>query len=224
MRGDRRRYRGFLHTVACLTTFLIPMGSMAEKGALTLEAGGGCRIFTLHPPYAGEDGEPMMSSSSLLAGVAVRFALTHDLSVGIEAGVLPWRTLVHEDVLLSDEHGSLAGRLVHTHGGAWAKVLGRVYLAGYDWRAFLEPAAGWGVRRHRDLDHQKVSEGDVAQSYGLDLPAFTAHHLLLGAALGLEHVWDRTAVGIRAGGSLVIGEQIAPMGRLILYSSYDFYP
>lgn len=209
--------------VTLIASFLAVVPTMdvaAEKGALTFEAAAAAQGTAITPPKATPETESHRLTVMPHGRIAARYALTHDVGIGLSVGAAPRRWVTHEDAVVSTD---LEGRLVHTYSAMSVTALARLYLRGYDYRAYIEPAVGLSRRRYGNLDHLAVLE-DGTSSYGLNLEPYARSGILVGAGMGLEHVWDRSAVGARIFGAAILDDEPACQARLVIYVAYDLYP
>ncbi len=208
-----------------LLGLLLPNSAEAEKGALSLDVAVGPQSTLLSPPLPPAESDALQVSVAPGISLSARYSLTHDLSLGLSFSGEPWRRVVHDGTVWVGEAGEdpLLGRFVHSYAAFSVSCVARFYLAGYDWRFFVEPQVGWSRRMHKNLDHLRVEEGRLA-SYGLALEALSTNDLTVGTGLGMEYVWDRVAVGLRGLAELVNGNDRAYRARLLLHAAYDFYP
>jgi hypothetical protein len=211
--------RGAVPLVVCVVGVAFAHEARAERGALTVEAAAGGQGSAVPTPLASPGGGRLAPTVMPHGSVGLRYALTHDLALGVSAGAEPWRWLRHEGVVVQE----LEGTLVHAYAAGWLVAVARWYVSGYDWRAYLEPRIGWSRRFYRHLDHRR-EVGGVAERYPLGVDAFVADDLLVGIGPGLEHVWDRTAMGVRGEGAILLGRDPAFHVRLVVYAAFDFYP
>lgn len=215
--------------VALAAALLVAAGgpARAETGALTPEVSAGGSLGLLATPYA-DPGLGVTSSTAPAGAVGLRYALSDDLEVGLRLGACAPVTVDHlfatggTDRLL--EHGYQAG---------FAEALVRRYLAGLDWRLFVEGGLGWDHRRYFSIQQYQVVAGG-ASTLGGPLPPFAADDLFAGVGPGLEYVWDHAAVGVRGEVDARVGPSVSgspPHPPAVtwgfgasVYLAWSFYP
>ena len=200
----------------------------AETGALTAEAGGGVASPVLTAPYV--SGHPALAAAPGPAAFAgVRYALTDDLELGLRLSVT---TPVVVDHVWSAGAGDQR-LLEHGFQQTAAQALCRRYLAGLDWRLFVEGSLGWDHRRYFSVQPYQVVDGQ-ASSLGVPLPGFAVDDVLVSVGPGVEYVWDHAAVGVRAEVDARIGPSVSgsaphPVGvgwgfGATVYAAWSFDP
>lgn len=232
---------------------LVPGSAYAERGALTPELSVGPSLsFVAAPPYVSPSDAPVQPPGALgdaglrlspMIVAGVRYAFTDDLELGLRLTLGTPATVTHADVengylpethtdgspkSCAEETPCNSGRLYLTDLLLGAEAVGRLYLAGYDVRFFVEGALGW--RRHLATGaalYQTDGNGTPVADYGLGPSVLydTASDLFTAAAgAGVEYVLDHAAFGLRLDARLSAGRAVLPGAGAVAYVAWSFYP
>jgi hypothetical protein len=169
--------------VLLLTVAGLPSPAAADRGAVTVEVGGSMRLGAVSPSIGAGD-----SVTGTLAGpcLAVRYALTDRLELGVSAFWDTRAPFVHEPVAVTTASGTSSGALTQDIA-RWGAALGLRYaLVGLVWRIPLGLDVGWAHLSATKRDLLDVSDPRAPTSLGLTLGDGTADHVLLAPSLGLE--------------------------------------
>lgn len=220
--------RGTLFTL--LAVLMLSTEAQADRGAISLELGGGGSILMLPAPYA--TGATPLPTSAWMARVGVRYALSDafelSLSGFFEPRVVAYHPGVTIDTSRPDYPGADAGRgqflgtLTHTverFGAAvgarrvWGSVL-RLHVGG---------DVGWSHRTYTQFDHIGTA-GGAPSSHGLRLDGFSASGVLLAPTVGLEWAFhDKWSISFMPRVELLVGPDPMVAFSLPLVLSHSWY-
>ena len=195
--------------------------AFADRGAFTLEAGGGGSGLVVPAPWA----NPRRSTPSFagLAVAGVRYAWSNRLELTLNGFYEPPVIEFHANSTVETDNGAFEGTLRHrlVRFGALAGVRA---VFGMVWRLVLGVEAGWSHRGYSELQHIDVANPDGPADYGLALPSFTADNFLLAPSVGLE--WaagDHWSVSLVPRLHLLIGPEPTFAVLLPLTLSWSWY-
>lgn len=217
-------------TVAALALWLGPAPALAERGGLTAEGALAGDVTEVHAPYLQPGTSAAAPSPAPGLEAALRFAITHDLELGLFLGADLPRTLWHRDVRIHDPSGrapdGLEGVLSQRYGAAWGGGLLRWYLWGFDLRLYAQLQGGAHRAAFAELAGFQLGPDGLARPYDLSLGDFGRTSLLLGGAAGLEYTFlDRWAAGLRLGADALLHPDARDLrGLAWLYAAYTWYP
>ncbi len=155
----------------------------ADRGALTVDVGGGVTGLRLGAPFA----RPQVAVNGVAPAVWLggRYALRNELELALGGFYEPPVTYWHHNVTVPTERGEFPGTLTHRMH-RYGAVVGARYLHGMVWRATVGLDVGWSRRGYSDFTHLDVSEVSGPIDYELALPAFRTDNFLLAPVVGLE--------------------------------------
>ena len=171
-----------LATSLSLVVALTAAPVMADKGALSAEAGGGMSDLVVAAPFA--SAPKTMNSLSATVYLGARYALSNSLELVGSAFYEPPVTLWHNDVTVETPNGLFPGTLTHQlsrYGGQ----AGAHLVLGAVWRVHLGLELGWSHRMYSGFRHIDVT-GAEPFDYKLGLPDFNTDNLVVSPVVGLE--------------------------------------
>lgn len=195
--------------------------AFADRGALSLDAGGGMAALTFKAPFA-ESGSATRSFSPT-ARFGARYALANWLELGAAGFFETPVTVFHNDISLAFDDNSFPGTLrhrVHRYGGMGGA---RVTL-GMVWRLTLGLDLGWSHRVYEELQHFEVKPGG-ASDYRLAFPgSLTRDDLVVAPIVGLEwSIGDHWSVSVLPRAEFLLGSDTAFSVSIPLVFSYSWY-
>ena len=164
-----------------LLALTAPLGALADRGALSLEAGG---------VLAGVRAEPAVGVGNAVTGtvagatLGVRYALTNRVEV---TGTVDWfapAPFYNDDTVITTGNGSFRGQLQGRLGRYSAK-LGAQYVRGLTWRVRIGGEIGWTRATAERLDLADVTP-TPPRSFGLALGSRQTDHLVVTGLAGVE--------------------------------------
>ncbi len=165
-----------------LITLLSLSPAFADRGAFTVEAGGGASGLLVPAPWS----QPSVVTPSLsgLVLANVRYAWSHRLELTLGGFFEPTVTEFHHGAVLTTDAGVFPGVLRHqlTRFGAHA---GARLVFGMVWRWVLGLELGWSRRSYSGFQHIDVGP-DGPLDFGLALPGFDVDSVVLAPVFGLE--------------------------------------
>jgi len=211
--------------VAILGLCLLPVLARADRGALTLDVGGGgAATFLQAPAPAGFTTSPQVTPTTAPAAVVgVRYALTNGLEIALSGFFQPAVSVFHNGVTLtSAESTPFPGTLAHgygAHGGAAGVRL----LWGLEWRLTASVQFGWTRRVYSGL--QQVNDRiSPAVDYRLGLDNLIVDSFSVAAACGVEWVFsDAMSISVLPRLELLPGRELAISVVLPITVAFSWY-
>jgi hypothetical protein len=167
--------------LAALLAVTAPFGALADRGALSLEAGG---------VVAGVRAEPAVGAGDAITGavagvtLGTRYAVSNHLEA---SGTIDWfasAPFYNDSTVIATPNGSFRGQLQSRIRRYSAKV-GAQYVQGLVWRLRLGAEIGWTRLISERLDLVDVAP-TVPRSFGLELGSRSTDHFVLVGLAGVE--------------------------------------
>jgi hypothetical protein len=192
---------------------------MADRGALSFEAGAAASGTRLPAPYAPEPA-PRTYGAAPSFSLAIRYSLRNDLAVGVTGFYDLPVSYFHDAATVPTPAGAFSGTLSHRFERYGAAAALR-YERGTTWRVFAELDAGWCRRTWYGFG---LVDG-TARSYGLVLPSFSVDTPALAFIPGVSfRLGDRVTVGVAPRLELLLGSRPEWMAAVGLLATWDTYP
>ena len=204
-----------------LLLLALPLPAAADRGALTVDAGGGLSAPFVKAPYA--PGSSALSASSPSVWVGGRYALSNHLEVSAAGFWEPPVTLWHNNVRVRAGGTELPGTLTHQASRAGALVGGR-FVYGMVWRLTAGLDVGWSWRRYTGLQAIDDTNPAAPVDYGVQLADVNTHNLVLSPVVGLE--WaagDHWSVAVTPRAQLLLGADPAVAFTVPVTLSWSWY-
>lgn len=186
-----------------LLAMLLPAAAFADRGALTVGAGGGLSLLRVDETQA----QPLVGTA-IVTQLELRYALRHSLELELGGQYEPPATFYHV---------SGSGTLSHRMSGFGAHVGARL-VYGMVWRPIVLGGLGW--------THHSASAVSYVDSAGSAYPRddSTSDRLTLLAGAGLEWVpGDNLAVSLVPRLALLVGSSTTWAITLPLVVSWSWY-
>ncbi len=197
-----------------------PLNAIADRGALSLEAGG---------IVVGVRAEPAVGAGDAVTGtvggvsVGTRYALSNHLEL---TGTLDWFTpaaFYNDNTVITTSNGTFAGQLQSRLGGYSASA-GARYVTGLVWRLHAGAEVGWLHRSFTRIDLIDVSRPAYPTSFGLGLGTRKADNVMVSPMVGIEWlVSDRLSLAVIPRVQLMLGSPGAVWVTVPLTISYSWY-
>ena len=215
------RRSAFASTLLFAATIMLPpAAAVADRGALTLEAGGFGSMSSL-PPSVGTGSR--VTGTSLGGILGLRYAPTGWLELSVGGFYEAPASYFHAGTVVSNDNGDFAGTL-EGRVSSWGLTAGARYVHGLVWRYFLGLEAGFARQTAEQLDLIDVTDPANPRSFGLGLADQTTTALLLVPVAGLEWVAsDHITVGLSSRLQLHLGEHSTVELLVPLTFSYSWY-
>jgi hypothetical protein len=166
-----------------LVVVMAPLAAQADRGALTVDAGGGFAAPFLKAPYSTDSSAlRVLTGSAWLGG---RYGLTNNLELSLSAFWEPSVQVFHNATTVRFDGSDFPGTLGHK-ASRYGGLAGGRLVFGYVWRVSLGLEAGWSHRVYSGFDHIDDSRPGAAVSYGLQLQDFSTDNLVVAPLAGLE--------------------------------------
>lgn len=211
--------------VVILLTLLIGTEAFADRGAVTIDAGGGGLAALLPAPTP--DGFLVNSTVTLttapLAWVGARYALSNSLEFALSGFYEPSVTVFHNLATVTGPDGArLPGTLQHRYSGFGAAA-GARWLWGDVWRLTVGGEAGWVRRFYTGLAHINDTAA-TPYDYRLDLHDFSVDSVTLSGLGGVEWAFaDHMSVSVLARLQLFAGRELTLAATLPVVFSWSWY-
>jgi len=220
----------------CVPTRLILLAAtlssapvLADRGALTVEAGAGAAGTLLPAPTPPAFTITTGATTGLTAGagwLGARYALSNQLEVSVSAFYEPRVSVFHNGVVLQPAEppatafpGTLSHRLVEYGGLAGAR-----WVTGSVWRFIVTCELGWARRLYSGFTHYDDRATSGAVDYRLSLADTTADAVLLSLGGGLEWAFaDKLSLSLIPRIQLAAGSAVVPSVVIPLVVSYSWY-
>jgi hypothetical protein len=167
--------------VVALLAAALPLVALADRGALSVEAGGVLAGVRAEPAVGA--GDPVTGT---VAGVTIgtRYALSNSVEV---LGTVDWfaaAPFYNDDTVITTGNGTFRGQLQGRLSRYSAK-LGAQYVQGLTWRVRVGGEIGWTRVITERLDLVDLTPA-VPRSFGLGLGARREDHLVMTGLAGVE--------------------------------------
>ncbi len=178
--------------LALLVVVAAPLGALADRGAVALEAGG--VLAGVRAPAAVGNGD---SVTGTLAGVSIgaRYALSNSFEV---IGTVDWFApswFYNDNTVIVTGNGTFTGQLQSRLSWYSAKV-GAQYVHGFTWKVRLGAQVGWTRLMWQQLDLVDLTPS-VPRSFGLDLGSRSTDDLVVAGFAGVEwEISDHVSIGV----------------------------
>lgn len=193
----------------------------ADRGAITIDAGGGLAALSVAAPFANPS-QPLTSSAPT-AWLGGRYAFTNSFEVGAAAFYEPSVNLFHNGVTVETRNGQFPGTLNHQlqrYGG----LLGARYVRGLVFRLTAGLELGWSRRVYSGFRHIDDTNSANPVDYGLELPAFTTDNMVIAPLAGIEWaVGDHWSVSLLPRFELLLGPDMTYAVAVPLVVSWSWY-
>jgi len=184
----------------------------ADRGALTLDLGGGATVHLLPAPYT--SGAAPLPTTSWLSRVGLRYGISDELEVAFSGFFEPRVGAYHHRVTVDTTRpgfpgpdagrGLFSGTLVHTFQ-RFGLAVGARRVWGSILRFHLGGDLGWTYRAYGQFDHFDTS-GARTRSHGLRLEGFAASNVMLAPVVGLEWAFhDKWSLSVMPRIELLVG-------------------
>ncbi len=167
--------------LATLLTVAAPVGALADRGALSLEAGGVAAGVRAEPAVGAGD-----SVTGTVAGATfgARYALSNSVEV---TGTVDWfaaAPFYNDNTVIVTGNGTFRGQL-QSRLSRYSAKLGAQYVRGLTWRIRVGAEVGWTRLMSERLDLVDVTPA-VPRSFGLGLGSRSMDHLVVVGLAGVE--------------------------------------
>ncbi len=167
--------------LAALLAVAAPLSALADRGALSLEAGG---------VLAGVREEPAVGAGDSVTGtvagatIGARYALSNSVEV---TGTVDWfapAAFYNDNTVIVTGNGTFRGQL-QSRLSRYSAKLGAQYVRGLTWRIRVGAEVGWTRLISERLDLVDVTPA-VPRSFGLPLGSRSMDHLVVVGLAGVE--------------------------------------
>lgn len=222
--GESSALRSFVFAGVLVAAALVPRVAFADRGALTLDFGGGGNVEFVSAPYVATPAATLTTKWNLELGA--RYALSHSFEIGVAAQWEPPVDVFHSNVSVPDGVYSgvlLPGQLQHSLERRSAWVSAR-YMQGMIWRLTVGLNAGWTQRLLSRFHHVDMSVSGRGQEYNVRFEPVTANYLLIAPTVGVEWaVNDHWSVSVLPRVDVLIGAQPTVALTVPIVWSWSWY-
>jgi hypothetical protein len=192
----------------------------ADKGALTLEIGGGVAVLRAPAQYADNSASQVGSVPEIVVGG--RYALTNWLELSTLAFGEPSESFFVPGTTIASDAGKLSGTLqmkVQRYG-----LLGGVRLLhGNVWRLIVGADAGWALSMYSSMRLLDDSGASAGRDFGLSLPDKNVNSLILAPSAGVSWVGDKLSVTVLPHFEVMVSGTTTWAISIPLTIGWDFY-
>lgn len=200
---------------------LFSTAAAADRGAITIDAGGGLTALSLPAPFAVPS--KSLTSSSATAWLGGRYALTNSFELGASAFYEPPVEVFHNGVVVHTSNGEFPGTLNHRlqrYGG----LVGARYVRGMVFRFTAGLELGWSHRSYSAFRHIDDTNPANPVDYGLSLPEFTTDNVVIAPLAGVEWaVGDHWSVSVLPRFEILAGPDMTYAVTVPLLVSWSWY-
>lgn len=207
--------------VVSVIAVLFSTAATADRGAITIDAGGGLTAISLPAPFA--IGANNLSSSSATAWLGGRYAISNSFELAASAFYEPPVDVFHNGVVVHTSNGDFPGTLEHKiqrYGG----LVGARYVRGMIFRFTAGLELGWSHRAYSGFRHIDDTDPANPVDYGLALPSFTTDNVVIAPLAGIE--WaagDHWSVSLLPRFELLAGPDMTYAVTVPLVVSWSWY-
>ena len=217
--NSRSRFVPLL-AVAAVAALVLPWPVHADRGAVTLDAGGFVAVNSV-PPAVGLGSAVAGSSGGGVLGV--RYGLANEVEVSAGGFYEAPATYFHPGTTIVNGDGTFAGTL-QSRTSSWGATVGARWVKGTVWRYFVGGELGFSRRVITRLDLIDVSDATNPHSFGLALADVSTTALLVAPLAGVEWaVSDHVSLGIAPRLQLYVGSQSGLRFLVPVMFSYSWY-
>jgi hypothetical protein len=203
-------------------TFLLgTTPASADRGALSLDLGGGASALRIAAPYVVTPSSTWAIAPSI--DVGLRYAWTNAVELTLSGFYDVPVHSTHPNVSVQPpDSGPLPGTLTHDLA-RFGVTVGLRYVSGTILRPFVGLEGGWSHRAYSDVHHVNTSV-EPNQDYGLALSDFGTDNILLQPVLGLEWAFaDHASLSVLARVPILLGPEATFGFSASLLFSYSWY-
>jgi hypothetical protein len=203
------------------TVLLASATAWADRGALSLDLGGGATALRVAAPYVVNPSSTWGVAPSL--NIGLRYAWTNVLELSLSGFYELPVHYTHANVSVEPpDSGPLPGTLSHDLA-RFGFTIGLRYVFGTILRPFVGLEGGWSHRAYSAVHHVNTNV-QPNQDYGLALSDFGTDNILLQPVLGLEWAFaDRASASVIARVPILLGPEATFGFSASLLFSYSWY-
>jgi hypothetical protein len=167
--------------LVALLAVAAPLSALADRGALSLEAGGVLAGVRKEPAVGAGDS---VTGSVAGATIGARYALSNSVEV---TGTVDWfaaAPFYNDNTVIVTGNGTFRGQL-QSRVSRYSAKLGAQYVRGLTWRIRVGAEVGWTRLMSERLDLVDVTPA-VPRSFGLGLGSRSMDHLVVVGLAGVE--------------------------------------
>jgi hypothetical protein len=192
----------------------------ADRGALTLEVGGGVTVLRAVAPSANNSASQVGTVPEILLGG--RYAVTNSLELGATVfGAFSGTFFIPSTTITSDSV-TLSGTL-QTQVQRYGFLGGVRFLHGNVWRLMAGAEAGWALTMHSSMHLIADSGASAGRDFGLTLQDKSVNSLVLAPSMGVGWVGDKLSVTLLPRFEVLIGGGTTWAFSIPITAGWDFY-
>jgi hypothetical protein len=208
------------HLLAAFLAVGTPLGALADRGALSVDAGG--VIAGVHVAPAVGSGDPVTGSVAG-ATVGARYALSNRLEITASVDWFAEAPFYNDNVVVTTSNGVFAGQL-QSRLSAYSAKVGAHYVTGLVWRFRAGAQVGWLHRSFTRMDLIDVSRPGAPRSFGLALGSRDFDDMVVSPMVGVEWlISDRISLAVTPRADIVLGSPSTVWVSVPLIMSYSWY-
>ena len=202
-------------------TLLAAGAAWADRGALSLDLGGGATVLRIAAPYVTTPSTAWAISPAF--NVGLRYALTNAVEFSV-AGYyeLPAHFAYPDVAVQPPDSEPLPGTLSHDLA-RFGVTAGLRYVFGTVLRPFVGLEGGWSHRAYSNVHHLNTNV-QPNQDYNLGLSDFGTDNLLVQPLVGLEWAFsDHASVSVIARVPILLGPEATVGVSASIVFSYSWF-
>jgi hypothetical protein len=198
----------------------LPASAFADRGALTLDVGGGIAVEGVAAPYV--SGGTRLWGFDPAVQLALRYAVTHVFEITVDGVFTTPSVWYHNAAVVSQGGASYTGTLQHKLYRVGALVGVRAVF-GLTWRPFVQLQVGWSHRSFYGFRHIDDQEPGLAQDYYLSLPPVSRESFVAAASGGIQWCGDNLCVSLAPRLEWLVGANPMPVISIPVSIGWSFY-
>ena len=206
----------FLSALALLT----PRLAWADKGAFTLEAGGGITVVRVPAPYADNSAAQVGTVPEILIGA--RYAVTNGFELRLAAFGEPNESFFIPGTTINSDAVKLTGTL-QMNAQRYGVLAGVRLLRGNVWRFIVGADAGWSLSMYSSMHLLDDSGASAGRDFGLTLPDKNINSLILAPSAGISWTGDKLSITVLPRFEVLVGGSTTWAFSVPITIGWDFY-
>jgi hypothetical protein len=196
--------------------------ALADRGALSIERGGGMTALNQPAPYASPSASTLGGAATIVLGG--RYALTNNWEAALWSFYEPQVAYFHNGISITTTDGSFPGTLseqVTRFGG----LAGLRHVWGSVFRFAIGLDVGWSHRSYSKLDAINDTTPSYPVDYGLGLADGSADNFVVAPMLGIEWaLGDHYSLSLTPRVELLLGKDATWVVTAPLCFAWSWYP
>jgi hypothetical protein len=196
-----------------------PIAALADRSAVTLDAGAGASVLRVVAPYA--DSRASQVGSAPAIWIDGRYGLTNSIELTATFFAETSVPFYVSDTTITSDAGKLTGTL-QMRTRRYGLMAGARLLHGNVWRLILGGDVGWALSSYSSM-HLIVADQYGPRDSGLALADTTASSLVLAPSAGVSWVGDKLSITILPRFEVLLGSASTWAVAVPLTIGWDWY-